>query len=72
MGLIEPLIVLGLLYGIYEVTRRLDHKTKQRYLWRAVALILAIGALGAAYQLLTKGTITAPPGFEGMHHPAAM
>ncbi len=72
MSLYVPIIILGLIYGLYEVTRRLNPRTKGRILWRLVTAVLVIGAVGAAYQLLTKGYISAPPSLEGPSHPAAM
>ena len=61
MGFIEPVIILGVMLGLYGATRALPWHVKRRLLWWLVAALLAFGALGAGYSLLRDGSLPAPP-----------
>lgn len=61
VGFYEPVVVLGLLLGVYAIALNLRYRTKQRILWWTVALILAIGAVGTLRELLLYGSLGAPP-----------
>lgn len=64
MGFYEPVIVLGLLIGVYAVTQLLSQSTKRKFIWWSVALILAIGVVGVTRDLTRHGTLVNFPSSE--------